>query len=71
MVLLGFVTKDGRLTDVTLERGANSPAMTQNSLRAFRQYRYQPGQEGWVRQTFKFTLEGQPQEIGGTLRRAD
>ncbi len=69
VVLLGYVTSDGNLLKVTVEKEASS-AMTQESYRTFKSYRYRPGQTGWVRQTFKFTLRGDPQEIPGTLRGA-
>jgi TonB family protein len=67
VVLLGYVLPSGRLGRVTVEQEASS-AMTQESYRTFKNYRYRPGQTGWVRQTFKFTLKGAPEEIKATLR---
>lgn len=66
-VLVGKVTSDGRLVNTKVERSSGSTMMDSASLQAFRSWRFQAGQEGWVRQPFQFKLVGEAREIPARL----
>lgn len=66
-VLVGKVTSDGRLVNTKVERSSGSVLMDAASLQAFRSWRFQGGQEGWVRQPFQFKLVGEAREIPARL----
>lgn len=66
-VLVGKVTSDGRLVNTKVERSSGSALMDSASLQAFRSWRFQAGQEGWVRQPFQFKLVGEAREIPARL----
>jgi TonB family protein len=68
-VVVGRVLSNGTIGDVYLEKSSGSPLMDREALAAFKQWKYMPGQEGFIRQPFKFQLDGRVQEIKGTLRR--
>ena len=72
-LVIGKVTPEGRIADVKLERSSGSAQMDSASLQAFRSWRFQAGQEGWVRQPFQFRLVGAareiPAQLGNTLKR--
>lgn len=68
-VVVGRVLSNGSIGDVYLEKSSGSPLMDREALAAFKQWKYMPGQEGFIRQPFKFQLDGRVQEIKGTLRR--
>ena len=67
-VFVARVTQDGRVQDIKLESAA-TPAMTSAALKAFANYHYKAGQEGWVRKKFVFKLTGESEEPA-RLRRA-
>ena len=66
-VLVGKVTSEGRLVNTKVERSSGSAQMDSASLQAFRSWRFQAGQEGWVRQPFQFKLVGEAREIPARL----
>lgn len=66
-ILVGKVTSDGRLVNTKVERSSGSALMDSASLQAFRSWRFQAGQEGWVRQPFQFKLVGEAREIPARL----
>ena len=66
-VVLGRISPEGRVTDIKLEKSSGSPSMDAASLQAFRNWRYQPGQEGWVRKPFEFRLVGDAMEVPSPL----
>lgn len=71
--VLGRVMPDGRIGQVVLEKSSGSPSMDAESAKAFRNWRFQPGQQGWVRKPFQFRLVGEakevPAQLGKTLKR--
>lgn len=72
-VILGRVSADGRVSEVTVERSSGSAQMDSASAQAFRSWRFQGGQQGWVRKPFQFKLVGDAKEVpaplGKTLKR--
>lgn len=66
-VVLGRISADGRVTDIKLEKSSGSPSMDAASLQAFRSWRYQAGQAGWVRKPFEFRLVGDAMEVPAPL----
>lgn len=66
-VLIGKVSSDGRLVSTKVEHSSGSQLMDTASLQAFRTWRFQAGQEGWVRQPFQFKLVGEAREIPARL----
>lgn len=62
-VILGHVSPDGRITEMKLEKSSGSQAMDSASLQAFRSWRFQAGQQGWVRKPFQFRLVGEATEV--------
>lgn len=65
--VLGRVMPDGRIGQVVLEKSSGSPSMDAESAKAFRNWRFQPGQQGWVRKPFQFRLVGDAKEVPAAL----
>lgn len=65
--VLGRVMPDGRIGQVVLEKSSGSPSMDAESAKAFRNWRFQPGQQGWVRKPFQFRLVGDAKEVPAPL----
>lgn len=72
-VILGQVLPDGRIGKLAIEQSSGSAEMDAASVQAFKRWRFQPGQQGWVRKPFQFQLIGDAQEVpaqlGKTLKR--
>lgn len=68
-VILGRISPDGRVTDVVLEQSSGSELMDQAAMTAFKKWKFQSGQEGWVRNPFQFKLVGEAQMIPASLRK--
>lgn len=66
-VILGRVSPDGRVTELKLERSSGSSQMDAASMQAFRNWRFQAGQQGWVRKPFQFRLVGDAKEVPAPL----
>ncbi len=66
-VVLGRVMADGRIGQVVLEKSSGSPTMDSESAKTFRNWRFQPGQQGWVRKPFQFRLVGEAKEVPAPL----
>lgn len=66
-IILGRVTPDGRVSDLTVQKSSGSQAMDSASMQAFRSWRFQSGQQGWVRKPFQFRLVGAAKEVPAPL----
>ncbi len=55
------VTPDGRVQEIKLESPA-TPAMNAAALKAFTNFHYKSGQEGWIRKKFVFKITGESEE---------
>ncbi len=68
-VFIARVTPDGRVQDIRLE-SSGTPSMNSAAMKAFANYHYKAGQEGWVRKKFVFKLTGESEEPA-RLRRSN
>ena len=68
VVVLGFINDEGYVQRIKLESTSGSKEMNYNALKAFSLYRFEKGQQGWVRMPFQFTLKGPPKRIHGRHR---
>ncbi len=69
VVFQAFVTQDGRLTDFKLLQSTGFRNLDGKTLKALKQWKFYPGQEGWVELPFDWNLKGGPQEKPAYLRR--
>lgn len=69
VVFVAFVERDGTISQIRNEKSASSPSLDKEALTAFQKYRYMPGQQGWIRKAFTFSLRGDAEEIPTRLRR--
>lgn len=67
--ILANILADGSVGQVVLEKSSGSPFMDTAAIEAFKKWKFLPGQAGWVRQPFSFTLTGQAQTVPARLRR--
>ncbi len=68
-VLVAKVKQDGTVENVTLEKTSGSKMMDDSAAAAFRSWKYQPGQEGYVRLPVQFLLVGDAKIIPAQLKR--
>jgi TonB family protein len=68
-VLLGHIRNDGHVENVTLEKSSGSRMMDESAAKAFSQWKYRPGQEGYVRLPMQFKLVGDAHVIPAQLNR--
>ncbi|MCM2280228.1 MAG: TonB family protein [Bdellovibrionaceae bacterium] len=68
-VFIARVRPDGTVTDIRMERSANSRSLDVAALDAMKKWRFLPGQQGLVRKGFTFSLEGDAEELPARLRR--
>jgi TonB family protein len=68
VLLLGFVTRSGQLTQLRILRATGFPSLDQKTLRAVSKWKFYPGQEGWVKIPVIWSLDGDPAGRGGRLR---
>lgn len=66
-VILGQIQPDGRVGRVVLEKSSGSKEMDLESAKAFKSWRFQAGQAGWVRKPFQFRLVGNAKEVPAPL----
>ncbi len=66
-VFVARITADGKVKDIKLE-GSATPAMNAVAQKAFANYHYKTGQEGWVRKKFVFKITGETEEATGLRR---
>lgn len=59
-----YVGKDGRVSQVKVNKSSGVAALDQAALSAFSKYKFVPGQEGFTVHNYEFTLQG-PAEVDG------
>lgn len=69
IILQAFVTQQGNLSDFKLLQSTGHRNLDAKTLKALKQWRFYPGQEGWVELPFNWNLKGGPQEMPAFLRR--
>lgn len=68
--LLAYVTKNGHVTKIKINKSSGSRLMDTNAYKAFAKYQFHKGQEGWVHMPFQFQISGRVKTIPALLRRA-
>ncbi len=63
VIVLGFVKNDGTVGKVQVEGSTGTPRMESSAIQAFSNYKFQKGQQGWVKMPFEFTLDGEARVI--------
>lgn len=69
IAFLAFVSMQGKITDIKLIKATGHRSLDSKTLAAIREWKFYPGQEGWVEIPFRWDLKGGPQEMTTTLRR--
>lgn len=59
-----YVGKDGRVSQIKVNKSSGVAALDQAALAAFSKYKFVPGQEGFTVHNYEFTLQG-PAEVDG------
>ncbi len=65
---LAYVTKEGTLSQIKPIKLTGHRTLDLKTLKAIKEWRFYPGQEGWVEIPYVWSLKGAPQEMGGGLR---
>lgn len=66
---VAFINKLGKPENFKLIQSSGYANLDKKTLAALKNWRFHPGQEGWVELPFKWDLQGGVQEDGGFLRR--
>jgi TonB family protein len=69
VVFQAYVTQDGRLSSFKMLKSTGHRNLDGKTLKALKQWKFYPGQEGWVELPFDWNLKGGPQEMPTYLRR--
>lgn len=69
VVFKAFVTQEGRLTQFQMMQSTGHKNLDFKTLKALKQWKFYPGQQGWVELPFRWDLKGGPQEMPTQLRR--
>ncbi len=67
---LAYVTSDGKISQFKLVKSTGHRTLDARTLNAIHNWKFYPGQEGWVEIPFRWDLKGGPQELTATLRRS-
>ncbi len=63
-----YVTKEGTLTQIKPMKLTGHRSLDLKTLKAIKEWKFYPGQEGWVEIPYIWSLKGEPQEMPGGLR---
>lgn len=63
-----YVTKEGTLTQIKPVKLTGHRSLDLKTLKAIKEWKFYPGQEGWVEIPYVWSLKGEPQEMPGGLR---
>ena len=69
IILQAYVTKNGQLEKFRLLQSTGHRSLDKKTLKAFKKYRFQRGQDGWVKMAFIWDLKGDEQQYPTRLRR--
>ena len=69
VAFLAFVSREGAMTQFKMLKSSGHRELDAKTLKAIRNWKFYPGQEGWVEIPMKWDLKGGVQEIPATLRR--
>lgn len=70
IAFLAYVEMDGRISKFKLLKSTGHRSLDAKTYAAIRQWRFFPGQDGWVEIPIKWDLKGGVQEMPTTLRRS-
>ncbi len=70
VVFLAYVTPEGIPTQFKLSDSTGFKNLDAKTLKALKQWRFYPGQEGWVEMAFNWSLKGGVQEMPALLKRS-
>jgi TonB family protein len=68
-IFYAYVNKDGTLSQFKLGESSGHRNLDGKTLAALKNWKFYPGQEGWVEMPFKWALSGEAMEAGGQLRK--
>lgn len=69
VVFQAYVTKEGSPQEFEMLESTGHRSLDLKTLKALKQWKFEPGQEGWVEIPFRWDLKGGPQELPGSLRK--
>ena len=69
IVFITYISKAGTPVQFKMVKGTGHSELDTKTLKALKEWRFYPGQEGWVEIPFRWDLKGGPQEMPATLRR--
>ncbi len=69
VVFQAYVTKEGQPQEFEMIESSGHRSLDYKTLKALKQWKFEPGQEGWVEIPFRWDLKGGPQELPSTLRK--
>jgi TonB family protein len=58
VVLLAHIMRDGSVGQIAIQQSSGSQTIDAAAVKAYRDWKYYPGQEGWVRHPIRFQLQG-------------
>lgn len=64
-----YIAQSGAASEFKLIQSSGHRTLDLKTLKAIRDWKFYPGQEGWVEIPFQWDLKGEPRAIGGTLRK--
>lgn len=70
IIVHAFVTKEGKLTLFRLIQSTGHRSLDRKTLNALKNWKFYPGQEGWVELPFKWDLKGGVQQKPTLLKRS-
>lgn len=69
VAFLAYVSREGSVVNFKMMKSSGHRELDAKTLKAIKNWKFYPGQEGWVEIPFKWDLKGGPQEMPTTLRR--
>jgi TonB family protein len=69
VAFLAYISKEGQPVKFKMLQSSGYRELDSKTLKAIRNWKFYPGQEGWVEIPFRWDLKGGPQEMPATLRR--
>lgn len=64
---LAEVTPEGQVTNIRMLKSTGHKTLDMAALKSFKDYRYQPGQQGYVLKSFNFVLKGPARQLPSRL----
>jgi len=69
VAFLAYVSREGSIVNYKMLKSSGYRELDSKTLKAIRNWKFYPGQEGWVEIPYSWTLKGDAQEMPTTLRR--